>query len=160
MHDEPEQGVISQMFNTETYLARLGHTGPVQADLRTLRELHRKHMINIPFDNSLNAHFDTALAIDDPRPPLSICFVWSKMCADKLLRDKLFRSGRILSYTQVPVLLQYERVVHVLYPNPRGYVHVLPLRVWIQGRGIPKRIWHSIHVSPSSRASLFYECQR
>ncbi len=43
------------MFDTETYLARLGHTGPVQADLQTLRELHRKHMINIPFDNSLNA---------------------------------------------------------------------------------------------------------
>ena len=50
-------------------------------------------------NDSLNAHFNTALAIDDPRPPLSICFIWSKMCADKLLRDKLFRSGKIQFHT-------------------------------------------------------------
>ena len=69
------------------------------SDLNTRSGLKKVHARFDEINDSLNAHFNTALAIDDPRPPLSICFIWSKMCADKLLRDKLFRSGKIQFHT-------------------------------------------------------------
>ncbi|KAM5542894.1 hypothetical protein V8D89_003278 [Ganoderma adspersum] len=68
-------------------------------DLNTRSGLKKVHARFDEINDSLNAHFNTALAIDDPRPPLSICFIWSKMCADKLLRDKLFRSVSTMHHT-------------------------------------------------------------
>ncbi|MFC4564379.1 arylamine N-acetyltransferase [Nocardiopsis mangrovi] len=39
-------------FDTRVYLRRLGYTGPLDATLETLRELHRRHLRTIPYDNT------------------------------------------------------------------------------------------------------------
>lgn len=49
------------MFDVESYLSRLGVSGPVGPDLETLRDLHKRHLRAIPYDSSLNARRDTAL---------------------------------------------------------------------------------------------------
>ena len=38
-------------MNLAAYLARIGHTGPVQPDLATLRAVHRAHHFAIPYEN-------------------------------------------------------------------------------------------------------------
>ncbi|OXM44881.1 arylamine N-acetyltransferase family protein [Amycolatopsis alba] len=40
------------MFDVEIYLRRLGHSGPREPTLSTLRTLHRAHLLAIPYDNS------------------------------------------------------------------------------------------------------------
>ncbi|MGH3687986.1 MAG: arylamine N-acetyltransferase family protein [Pseudonocardiaceae bacterium] len=40
------------MFDTRVYLRRLGHSGPVEPTIDTLRRLHRNHLLTIPYDNS------------------------------------------------------------------------------------------------------------
>lgn len=50
------------MFDIDDYLARLGHSGPPPAPtLETLRLLHKRHLMNMPFDNSLNEARGTAI---------------------------------------------------------------------------------------------------
>ncbi|MFC4502157.1 MULTISPECIES: arylamine N-acetyltransferase family protein [Streptomyces] len=43
------------MFDVDTYLKHLGHTGTLDPTADNLRELHRRHMMTVPFDNSRNA---------------------------------------------------------------------------------------------------------
>jgi amide synthase len=43
------------MFNVETYLGALGWSGPAPANLGTLRGLHKRHLMRVPYDSSLNA---------------------------------------------------------------------------------------------------------
>jgi amide synthase len=43
------------MLDIDTYLKHLGYTGTREPSAENLRELHRKHMITVPFDNSRNA---------------------------------------------------------------------------------------------------------
>lgn len=43
------------MFSVDTYLAKLGYTGRRDATLDTLRELHKRHLITIPFDNGAHS---------------------------------------------------------------------------------------------------------
>ncbi|MFJ2022522.1 arylamine N-acetyltransferase [Streptomyces sp. NPDC087897] len=43
------------MFVLDTYLKHLGYTGSLEPTARTLRELHKRHMMTVPFDNSRNA---------------------------------------------------------------------------------------------------------
>ncbi|OIJ96322.1 arylamine N-acetyltransferase family protein [Streptomyces monashensis] len=40
------------MIDRSAYLERIGHTGTAQPDLATLRSLHKRHMMSIPFDNT------------------------------------------------------------------------------------------------------------
>lgn len=40
------------MFDTEVYLERLGYAGPRTATPETLRQLHRRHLMAIPYDNT------------------------------------------------------------------------------------------------------------
>jgi N-hydroxyarylamine O-acetyltransferase len=47
------------------YLARIGHPGPVRADLGTLRALHARHADAIPFEN-LSAFLGEPLPLDLP----------------------------------------------------------------------------------------------
>ena len=47
----------SEELDLDAYLARIGYTGPVAADLETLRALQRAHVAAIPFEN-----LDVALA--------------------------------------------------------------------------------------------------
>ncbi|EFC82754.1 arylamine N-acetyltransferase [Parafrankia sp. EUN1f] len=42
------------MFDVDTYLAALGYSGPREATLDTLRDLHKRHLIAIPYDSVLN----------------------------------------------------------------------------------------------------------
>jgi N-hydroxyarylamine O-acetyltransferase len=42
---------MTQDFDIETYLARIGYDGPRAADLATLRAIHRRHPAAIPFEN-------------------------------------------------------------------------------------------------------------
>ena len=37
--------------NVELYLARIGYAGPRETTLETLRNLHRAHMLSVPFEN-------------------------------------------------------------------------------------------------------------
>ncbi|MEU9282086.1 arylamine N-acetyltransferase [Streptomyces sp. NPDC048342] len=43
------------MFDVDTYLKHLGYTGSLEPTPGTLRELHKRHMMYVPFDNSRNA---------------------------------------------------------------------------------------------------------
>jgi amide synthase len=43
------------MFDIDSYLKHLGYTGTREPTAENLRELHRRHMITVPFDNSRNA---------------------------------------------------------------------------------------------------------
>lgn len=43
------------MFNIPDYFSRIGYSGTREPTLETLRELHKKHLISIAFDNSANA---------------------------------------------------------------------------------------------------------
>ncbi|WP_017623727.1 arylamine N-acetyltransferase family protein [Nocardiopsis chromatogenes] len=47
----PEFGWESAGLDLDAYLERIGHTGPVRADLPTLRALVRAHTENLPFEN-------------------------------------------------------------------------------------------------------------
>jgi len=42
------------MFDLDRYLAKLGCTGVSAPDLATLRTLHKRHLMTVPFDNYLN----------------------------------------------------------------------------------------------------------
>lgn len=43
------------MFDLETYLKYIGFTGTREPTVDNLRELHKRHMMTVPFDNSRNA---------------------------------------------------------------------------------------------------------
>lgn len=45
------------------YVARLGYAGPRDASLRTLRDLHRAHLLAIPFEN-LDIHLGVPITLD------------------------------------------------------------------------------------------------
>jgi len=40
------------MFDTEAYLRAIGFSGPVYTEPKTLRKLHRVHMMAIPYNNA------------------------------------------------------------------------------------------------------------
>lgn len=46
------------MFDVDVYLARLGYTGPVSPTWPILRDLHKRHLMTIPYDSALNAMVD------------------------------------------------------------------------------------------------------
>lgn len=50
----------------EAYLARIGYTGPRDAGLATLRELHERHMFSVPFEN-LDIHWKRPIVVDVER---------------------------------------------------------------------------------------------
>lgn len=54
------------MIDVNAYLARIGYAGPRAATLETLRELHRAHMLTIPFEN-LDIHRGREIVLDDAR---------------------------------------------------------------------------------------------
>lgn len=43
------------MFDVGTYLRKIGDSGGLEPTLETLRRLHKRHLMSVPFDNSLNA---------------------------------------------------------------------------------------------------------
>ncbi|MFG2951609.1 arylamine N-acetyltransferase family protein [Streptomyces adustus] len=43
------------MFDTDSYLKKLGYSGPLEPTPQLLRTLHKLHLMKVPFDNSLNA---------------------------------------------------------------------------------------------------------
>ncbi|MET9969194.1 arylamine N-acetyltransferase [Streptomyces sp. NPDC006356] len=56
------------MFDVDFYLRKLGYTGSREPSLALLNELQKRHLMAIPFDNSLNADaergFDVLLEVD------------------------------------------------------------------------------------------------
>ena len=50
-------------LDVEAYLERLNYSGPIRPDIDTLRELHRAHMLAVPFEN-LDIHLGQAIALD------------------------------------------------------------------------------------------------
>ncbi|MFI7081509.1 arylamine N-acetyltransferase [Micromonospora sp. NPDC049903] len=53
------------MFDVDKYLAVIGHTGPVNTDLATLRAVQKRHLMSIPFDNAVYGAVDRGMAIWD-----------------------------------------------------------------------------------------------
>lgn len=49
------------MFDVATYLKALDYDGPLDPTAATLRELHRRHLMALPYDSSLNTGRGTAL---------------------------------------------------------------------------------------------------
>lgn len=47
----------------DAYLERIGYDGPVNADLDTLRGMHRAHFLNVPFEN-LNIQRQVPIVVD------------------------------------------------------------------------------------------------
>lgn len=63
------------MFDVSAYAEHLRYTGPLQPTLTTLREIHKRHLMRVPFDNARHAHKGLK--------------VWDEVETD---RDVLFRS--------------------------------------------------------------------
>ena len=53
-------------MDLQAYLDRIGHAGPVGADLATLRALHRAHLFAIPYEN-LDVQFGRPLTVEPAR---------------------------------------------------------------------------------------------
>ncbi|HEX9984350.1 MAG TPA: arylamine N-acetyltransferase [Thermoanaerobaculia bacterium] len=53
-------------MNMDTYLARLGYHGPRAATEPVLRELHRRHLLTVPFEN-LDIHWNRTIVLDETR---------------------------------------------------------------------------------------------
>ncbi|MET8852024.1 arylamine N-acetyltransferase [Amycolatopsis sp. NPDC004625] len=68
------------MFDTDVYLDRLGYTGPRTATPETLRQLHRRHLMTIPYDNTKFGPADGDL-------PANIAAVDLDATFDKIVRD-------------------------------------------------------------------------
>src|SRR5262245_35618854 len=51
-------------MNSRAYLRRIGVAGPVRADARTLKRLHRQHLFTVPFEN-LSIHLSQAVQLDE-----------------------------------------------------------------------------------------------
>ena len=50
-------------MNVRAYLQRIGYSGPVTATADVLRELHRAHMLSVPFEN-LDIHCGRRIVVD------------------------------------------------------------------------------------------------
>ncbi len=53
------------MFDTGTYLTKIGCAGRTEPTLETLRAIQKGHYMAMPFDNSVNAEVDRGLAVWD-----------------------------------------------------------------------------------------------
>ncbi len=53
-------------INSDTYLSRIGYTGSTTPTLGTLRELHRAHLLAVPFEN-LDIHLGREIVLDEAR---------------------------------------------------------------------------------------------
>lgn len=51
------------MFDVSSYLSKLGYNGSLEPTVRLLRELQKRHLVAIPFDNSLNADAKRGLEV-------------------------------------------------------------------------------------------------
>ena len=51
-------------MDVKTYLERIDYRGPLEPTAETLRELHRAHMLAVPFEN-LDIHLDRSIVLDD-----------------------------------------------------------------------------------------------
>src|SRR2546423_15403630 len=54
------------LMNIATYLQRLNYHGATAPTAETLRELHRAHMLAVPFEN-LDIHLGREIVLDDER---------------------------------------------------------------------------------------------
>lgn len=93
------------------YLRRIGYTGPTAPTPETLRDLHRAHMLTVPFEN-LDIHFKRRIVLDEGRFFEKIvrkqrggfCYELNGLFA-ALLHDLGFRvtmlSGRVFSGEKV-----------------------------------------------------------
>ena len=52
--------------NIDAYLSRIGYAGPTTPTLDTLRELHRAHLLAVPFEN-LDIHLGREIVLDETR---------------------------------------------------------------------------------------------
>ena len=50
-------------MNTKSYLSRIGYDGPTAPSAQTLSDLHRAHVLNVPFEN-LDIHLGRPILID------------------------------------------------------------------------------------------------
>jgi N-hydroxyarylamine O-acetyltransferase len=53
-------------MNIDAYLARLGYHGPRASSEAVLRELHRRHLLTVPFEN-LDIHWKRPIVLDETR---------------------------------------------------------------------------------------------
>jgi amide synthase len=68
------------MFSVDSYLACIGFTGSADPSTGTLRELHKRHLIAIPFNNAERASQGTA-SLKDVDVDLDVAF-------DRVVRDR------------------------------------------------------------------------
>ncbi|HEX5166755.1 MAG TPA: arylamine N-acetyltransferase [Thermomicrobiales bacterium] len=53
-------------IDTDAYLARIGYSGPRSATIETLRDVHRAHLLAVPFEN-LDIHLGREIVLDETR---------------------------------------------------------------------------------------------
>jgi N-hydroxyarylamine O-acetyltransferase len=53
-------------MDIQSYLNRIGYTGPLEPTLETLRNIHRQHLITIPYEN-LDIHLGRALELSEEK---------------------------------------------------------------------------------------------
>lgn len=56
----------SRRMNVEAYLKRMNYRGPLDPSAATLRELHKAHLLSIPFEN-LDNHLGRKIVLDEER---------------------------------------------------------------------------------------------
>lgn len=57
---------VHPWFDIDAYLERIGYQGPTVPDIRTLRELHRAHLLHVPFEN-LILHSNESIVLNEER---------------------------------------------------------------------------------------------
>ncbi len=53
-------------MNIEAYLRRINYTGPIEPNVRTLRELHVAHLLRVPFEN-LDNHIGREIVLEEDK---------------------------------------------------------------------------------------------
>lgn len=53
------------MFDAQKYLDRIGFTGTVEQSVANLRQIQKRHLLTIPFDNTLNADANRGVEVLD-----------------------------------------------------------------------------------------------
>lgn len=56
---------MRELMEIEAYLGRIGYQGPCESTAETLRQLHRKHMLTVPFEN-LDISLGTPITLSLP----------------------------------------------------------------------------------------------
>src|SRR5437667_366260 len=81
---------LEERVDIAAYLRRIGYTGPIVPTLETLREIHRAHLLAVPFEN-LDIPLGRQIACDED---IFVCKIVERRRADRGKQNTRLRSSR------------------------------------------------------------------